>query len=348
MRFKQFGLILLVAVFTLVITACSGDQEGESEEQGQGEEQGQDKEGQAEQPDQPQPGQQEVQFTEVDRTDLGEDKVVATYEGGEIRGNQLADYLAFYGFINPQSPVNEADFRKEVTKFLIVQEMFSTQTENEDWAKGKVDQIWGSIAQQYDEETLQKGYDTLQLTEKKVRQHFLDYFLTESYFRDQIDEEEIQSAYNEMKNDLTTASVRHILISTQEPQPDGSSKDIRTEEEAKEIADDLYQQLQKGADFAELAKEHSDDPGSKDNGGLYEDVSVSQWVPEFKEAALEQEIDEFGQPVKTDFGYHIIRVEDRQVASLEEVRDPLVQQLANGKMGKYVTETLPELVEINL
>jgi foldase protein PrsA len=345
MRFKKFGLIFLVVVLTLVITACGGDKQEEPDEQGQGEEQGQDKEGQAEQP---QPGQQEVQFTEIDRTDLGEDKVVATYEGGEIRGDQLANYLAFYGFINPQSPVNEVDFRKEITKFLIVQEMFSPQAENEDWAQEKVDQIWERMAQQYDEETLQKGYDTLQLTEEEVKQHFLDYFLTESYFRDQIDEEEIQNTYNEMKGELTTASVRHILVVTQERQPDGSFVEKRTEEEAKEIADDLYQQLQEGANFAELAKEHSEDPGSKENGGLYENVPVSQWVPEFKEATLQQEIDEVGQPVKTDFGYHIIRVEDRQVRSLEEIRDPLVQQLANEKMGKYVTETLPELIEINL
>jgi foldase protein PrsA len=344
MRFKQFGLIFLVAILALVITACGGGNEGEQpEEQPQGEEEGQDKEGQAEAP---QPG--EVQFTEIDRTNLGEDKVVATYEDGEIRGDQLADYLAFYGLINPQSPVNEADFRQEVIKFLIVQEMFASQAENEDWAKGKADEIWERMASQYDEETLQKGYDTLQITEEAVKQQFLEYFLTESYFRDQIDEEEIQSKYDDMKNELTTASVRHILIVTQERQPDGSFIEKRTEEEAKEIADNVYQQLQEGADFAELAKELSEDPGSKDNGGLYENVSVSQWVPEFKEAALEQEVGVVGQPVKTDFGYHIIRVEERQVASLEEIKDPLVQQLANEKMGKYVTETLPGLIEITL
>jgi foldase protein PrsA len=346
MRFKQFGLIILVAVLVLVITACGGDNEGEqAEEQGQGEEQGQDKEGQAEQP---QPGQKEVQFTEIDRTNLGEDKVVATYEGGEIRGDQLADYLAFYGLINPQSLVNDNEFRQQVIKFLIVQEMFASQAENEDWAKERADEIWVRMSSQYDEETLQKGYDTLQITEEEVKQQFLSFFLTESYFRSQIDEEEIQSTYEDMKTELTTASVRHILVATQEPQQDGSYIEKRTEEEAKEIADDLYKQLEDGADFAELAKKHSEDPGSKENGGLYENVSVAQWVPEFKEAALEQEVGVVGQPVKTDFGYHIIRVEDRKVASLEEIKDPLVQQLANEKMGKYVTETLPDLIEINL
>lgn len=81
-------------------------------------------------------------------------------------------------------------------------------------------------------------------------------------------------------------------------------------EEKRKKAEDLLRQVKAGGDFAELAKEHSEDPGSKSTGGLYEGVGKGQFAPEFEKAALALEPGQVAdQLVKTNFGYHIIKLE---------------------------------------
>jgi len=106
------------------------------------------------------------------------------------------------------------------------------------------------------------------------------------------------------------ASVRHILVSVKqgEGQPGVSDAD------AKARIAKIQAELKKGAKFETLAKKYSDDPGSKDNGGLYEDADPSGWVPEFGAAARTQAIGKVGAPVKTQFGYHLVKVESRKPA----------------------------------
>jgi parvulin-like peptidyl-prolyl isomerase len=70
----------------------------------------------------------------------------------------------------------------------------------------------------------------------------------------------------------------------------------------------VYDQLQAGQDFAKLAADFSQDPGSSSNGGYYDWAPASNYVPEFRDATLTQEIGVIGQPVKTEFGYHVIQV----------------------------------------
>ena len=89
--------------------------------------------------------------------------------------------------------------------------------------------------------------------------------------------------------------------------------DPRTMDEAKKKADDLYAQLTKGADFAKLAKENSDDPGSKDNGGEYELTGRGVWVKPFEKIAFSLQKDEISKPFKTQFGYHIMQVLEREL-----------------------------------
>jgi parvulin-like peptidyl-prolyl isomerase/tetratricopeptide (TPR) repeat protein len=89
-------------------------------------------------------------------------------------------------------------------------------------------------------------------------------------------------------------------------------------------AQDLYEQLLAGADFAALASEYSVDTGTKDNGGDLDWFGRGQMVPEFEEAAFALEVGEFSEPVQTSYGYHIIKLTDREAASvptLVEVKD---------------------------
>lgn len=328
MRFKQLGVFILATVLLFGAAACGADTDDTATEE-------QEPAGNEEVAT---PELGDIEFTEIDRTDLTKDKVVATYEDGEIRGDQFATFLAFHGFINPATQINDQERRQELLRFQILQNVIGEKSEVTDWVTERTDDFWEQFELYYDEETRQKAYEALQITEEEIKEQLNYYFLTEKHFRDQISETDIQNSYEELKGELTTASVRHILISFEE----------RSEEEAKDLADDLYQQLQAGADLAELAKEYSDD-GNAATGGAYEDVQVSDWVPEFKQAALEQEIGVIGEPVRTQYGYHIVRVEDRSEASLEEVRDPLIGKLANEKIEVYFTQTLPDLIiEINI
>ncbi len=122
--------------------------------------------------------------------------------------------------------------------------------------------------------------------------------------------------------------VRHILIKV------AQGADAATDAAAKKKADDIRKQLQGGADFAKLAKENSDDPGSKDQGGELGMISRGQTVPEFEQTAFSLQPGQLSQVIKTQFGYHILQVEAKQAAqtkSLEQVKDqirPIVQREA--------------------
>ena len=107
-------------------------------------------------------------------------------------------------------------------------------------------------------------------------------------------------------------SVRHILVSVKQ----GEGQPGVSDAEAKARIAKIQAELKKGAKFDALAKKYSDDPGSKENGGLYADADPSGWVPEFGAAARTQTIGKVGAPVKTQFGYHLMKVESRKPSRL--------------------------------
>ncbi|WP_233112707.1 peptidylprolyl isomerase [Aggregatibacter actinomycetemcomitans] len=102
--------------------------------------------------------------------------------------------------------------------------------------------------------------------------------------------------------------------------------EVKTEQQAQ----DLYQQLQNGADFATLAKNHSIDPISAEKGGDLSWVSAGEFPKVFEDAANALDVGKFSQPVKLDNSYHIILVEERKdsaVLPLERVRPQIVAQI---------------------
>ncbi len=91
-----------------------------------------------------------------------------------------------------------------------------------------------------------------------------------------------------------------------------ANPNLTNDGDKKKKAEDILAKVKNGGDFAELAKEYSDDPGSKEKGGLYEDIAQGQFAPEFEAAAFAlKEGDVANQVVKTDFGYHIIKLEKK-------------------------------------
>jgi parvulin-like peptidyl-prolyl isomerase len=137
--------------------------------------------------------------------------------------------------------------------------------------------------------------------------------------------------------------VRHILIA----EKDGDGKvDF---EASKAKADEVYAQLEDGADFAALAKAESQDPGSKDSGGKLT-ISRGQTVPEFDKISFELDKGEISQPVKTQYGYHVIEaltpVRKATTTPLAKVkasiRAQLLQQKRNEDMQLWVEDLRDE------
>ncbi|HEX4582358.1 MAG TPA: peptidylprolyl isomerase [Acidobacteriaceae bacterium] len=122
--------------------------------------------------------------------------------------------------------------------------------------------------------------------------------------------------------------VRHILISV----PKGA--DAKTDAAAKAKADDVLKQLRAGGNWAALAKKYSDDPGSKDQGGELGFLQHGVTVPEFDKTAFSLNPGQISEPVKTQFGYHIIQTEEKQTAhtkSFDEVRGTILAAMVRDK-----------------
>ncbi|MBL7688149.1 MAG: SurA N-terminal domain-containing protein [Bdellovibrionaceae bacterium] len=119
------------------------------------------------------------------------------------------------------------------------------------------------------------------------------------------------------------AKVRHILVRAEKGNADAVAK-------AKATAEALVKELKAGADFAKLAKEKSEDPGSKENGGLIDFFARGSMVPEFETYAFSAKPGEISAPIQTDFGFHVIRVEERRSAknpALDDVKEDIAEKL---------------------
>ncbi|MFL1456466.1 peptidylprolyl isomerase [Marinobacter sp. GN3S48] len=117
---------------------------------------------------------------------------------------------------------------------------------------------------------------------------------------------------------IEQSRVRHILIRTSE---------TVAEAQAESAIRDLYRQIRDGADFAVLAREHSDDPVSGSDGGNLGWVSPGQMVPEFEQAMMDANVGELKGPFRSQFGWHILEVQERRQKDISgEVRESEARQ----------------------
>ena len=136
-------------------------------------------------------------------------------------------------------------------------------------------------------------------------------------------QQEIQQYYTQHQADYQVAEQarsRHILI--QVP----PNADAKTDAAAKAKAEDVLKQLKAGGNWTELAKKSSDDPGSKDSGGELGFAQRGKMVPEFDNAIFTQKIGDIAI-VKSQFGYHIVQVEERQTGHAQSINEvtPTIQ-----------------------
>jgi peptidyl-prolyl cis-trans isomerase C len=111
--------------------------------------------------------------------------------------------------------------------------------------------------------------------------------------------------------------------------------------ESKDKARELFQKILHGADFATLAREQSKDPGSKDQGGELGFFSRGQMVPQFEEAAFKLKPGEVGEPFETQFGWHIVKVDERRqrtAPAFDDVRDRVRASMIHRKAQQIASE----------
>ena len=137
-----------------------------------------------------------------------------------------------------------------------------------------------------------------------------------------------QAYNNQHKHDYESLTARHILIrmkGSAVPMKDGQ-EDL-TDEQALAKAQDLRKKIVDGGSFEEIAKAESDDRGSGASGGALGDFTKGRMVPQFEEAAFKLPINEVSEPVKTQFGYHIIQVQKHESKPLADVEKEINQKL---------------------
>lgn len=149
-----------------------------------------------------------------------------------------------------------------------------------------------------------------------------------------VSDADMQKSYAENANQYEQVKARHILIAPKGSAAAPAGKKELTDDEAKAKAEDLRKQIMAGASFDELAKKESDDAGSGARGGDLGSFGHGQMVPEFEEAAFKAKVGDVTPVVKTQFGYHIIKVEGHDSTPLEQVRPTLEKNLKQAKLRK--------------
>jgi parvulin-like peptidyl-prolyl isomerase len=194
----------------------------------------------------------------------------------------------------------------------------------------------------------QKQLKAQGLTESDVRDTVENQLLSQEIYNDvtsdvKVGDDEVRKYYDSHRSQYETPEsrdVRHILI---------ACKGAKACDTAKAKADDLYRRLEGGANFAQLAKAYSDDPGSKAQGGKLT-VAKGQTVQPFDQTAFLLGKGQISQPLKTQYGYHIIQplsdVKPKKVTPFAQVKESIRQQLLQQKkqevMNKWLKDTQKE------
>jgi peptidyl-prolyl cis-trans isomerase D len=158
----------------------------------------------------------------------------------------------------------------------------------------------------------------------------------------------LQAYYDQHRDEYRVpeeVKVSHILIKTPAPGADGKVDD-KAVEAARVKAEDVLKQVRSGGDFAKLAEKYSDDPGSAKSGGSLGFIGRGRTVPEFEKAAFSLPKGQVSDLVKSSFGFHIIRVEDKHephMKTLDEVKEqlePVIKQQKAQRAAENEANTL--------
>lgn len=184
------------------------------------------------------------------------------------------------------------------------------------------------------------GIDEAFLKDQMKKDVAIQNYSTEYIKNIKTSEDVLNKYYNDNKEEFRKEEVRasHILISTQ----DAEGKPLADKEKAekKKKAEDILAKVKAGEDFAKLAKENSEDPGSAKNGGDLNFFGKGVMVPEFENTAFSLEKGKISDLVESQFGYHIIKVTDKinEINPFAEVKDQIKEKIEQEKFNEHINE----------
>ncbi|CAM4511300.1 peptidylprolyl isomerase [Paenibacillus xylanexedens] len=275
--------------------------------------------------------------------------VVATYDGGTITANEFDMEQRVMKFLYPEyaQMMDMDDFKEYLVKQEVAYEYLSGKATEEAKTAGtkaateQFDKMKASVqADQWTE--MLKAQN---LTDQNIKDYMTRIMTVIKDKETGVTDDAIKAEFEKNKDQFTTASVRHVLINFTDPK----TQKERKKEDALKIAKEVKTKLDGGADFAEIAKKYSEDPGSAEKGGLYENTPVSTWVDAFKEAAKTLPLNKISDPVETEYGYHIMKVEARTEADFTkltaEQKESLKSQLAAAEIDTFMQNELDKIVK---
>ncbi|GMW00181.1 MAG: hypothetical protein AMXMBFR84_13190 [Candidatus Hydrogenedentota bacterium] len=153
----------------------------------------------------------------------------------------------------------------------------------------------------------------------------------------QVTDADIEAQYEKSKTagELDSVNVAHILVKVDDPSEDAWTT-------AKVEIDAAHKRVTDGEAFADVAKEVSDDPGSKDNGGAYDNVVRGVMVPEFESVAFGTEVGKVSAPFKTQFGWHFLTVTAKGQVSKEEASGKIREGLTGQKQMEHIEKVVAD------
>jgi len=264
----------------------------------------------------------------TDDTDEKNNDVVATYTGGEVKRGELEKQYHFQRtLLSPQYPETEDYKRQFLEEYITLQKVILEKAKSEGF---KVDEAKTADAvQEYKTQVTelvynndkQKFADQLKkyaITDEDIKQYVVHDEILRQYRAAKIGkveatDAEVSEYYKQHSNDFATGDVWHILVKT------------------KDEAVRVKERLGKGEDFELLAKELSQDPTVQQNGGKMTDVQFGVFVGSFRDAAAKLPLKTYSDPVETEYGWHILRVEKRDVPKFETVKGQVTQKFVTDR-----------------
>lgn len=239
---------------------------------------------------------------------MNETKVLASVNGKDITDKEV------FAFLNQLGPQTAAQFSspegiKKVADELVNQELLYL-------------------------EAIERGLDQEEIFKKeleKIKESFLkQYAINKLLSNVNVMQDEIEDFYNKHKEYFQTPEMvraSHILVSNEDS------------------ASEIYDEIKNGLSFEEAARKYSSCP-SKENGGDLGEFSKGKMVPEFEEAAFSLKDNELSHPIKTQFGYHLIKVSYKKeagISSLEEAKEQIREQIMRMKQQEIYLNKVDEL-----
>ncbi|EHL17914.1 hypothetical protein HMPREF9628_00512 [Peptoanaerobacter stomatis] len=236
-------------------------------------------------------------------------------------------------------------FKGEILNKVIEDKIISQEAKKQGITadESKVKEYFEQSKKSIDEnETLKKYYEDNKIDDNfinsMIREDVIKMALQDKYAKENgVTQEEVDKYYEEHKSEYSSEKVKasHIIILTTE---NGKDMSAEKQEEAKKKIDEIYEKIQAGESFEELAKQYSQD-GSKNSGGDLGYFSKGEMVKEFSDVAFNMNIGEISKPFKTQFGYHIVKVTDKKSETEEEkakAKEYIKSILQEQKFSKYI------------